>query len=693
MTTKAVDIGGDCYFLEDSQPTMKLGCKSHAIFQKTFPESVYGQPAAEIERLFATYLAFADPKLDTVDVEDKPMLIALLEKRATLLRESNEYNASRLDSIQLDRYLVGIQEILQRLRGTAAKASKACKTGRTYTDEEIFLLVMELAWKLAHPETIPKDKTCEWQAMMEEMDKLELGKMVEAVRATPRPLGKPLNVLRTPPVSKIRQAATLENAMEAQADIRPQFEALLQLLVAKKYLGETTVNAFDAEDVKELAGRMADSVAVKTMMTTEGTQTTKEHTGNYASSRMTTIPKRPRPMLPKTFGTTDAPKEPSGPTEPAVAKESNESDAPKEPKDSDAPNEPKDSDAPNEPKDSDAPKEPKDSDAPNEPKETAEPNKTIEPEGAGEPTVTEEAYTAAQQELAAAQQEFEVATKAATARKTNTSKAKHAALAAAAQARIDAARSILTAYEAQQGLQGLQHGGSLSTDALYPLMTPIFDHLRSMYDPVYSVIEAFDGAISIGQLVPLLHICQQIKSYRKDPYGIYRLTGLDPAVIAFITAQIGSTKEHIARIQATNGAVEEWTADLFRLPQVSLSTVKDPLAKSMDRPAVHLARMGVNFEVGEVPARFFNTDDLYLFCTNSIPSLMMKNTDTAITQIPTALFDVDATRPQRLTPLVKTIHRSKDYANVTFEHGVLFTDAELYLRIMSLVEKVYAGVH
>ena len=156
------------------------------------------------------------------------MLIALLEKRATLLRESNEYNASRLDSIQLDRYLVGIQEILQRLRGTAAKASKACKTGRTYTDEEIFLLVMELAWKLAHPETIPKDKTCEWQAMMEEMDKLELGKMVEAVRATPRPLGKPLNVLRTPPVSKIRQAATLENAMEAQADIRPQFEALLQ---------------------------------------------------------------------------------------------------------------------------------------------------------------------------------------------------------------------------------------------------------------------------------------------------------------------------------------------------------------------------------------------------------------------------------------------------------------------------------
>jgi hypothetical protein len=489
--------------------------------------------------------------------------------------------------------------------------------------------------------------------------------------------------------------------MQPEADVRPQFEALLQLLAAKKYLGDATIDAFNAEAITQLKKGMPGSVKAveqpaKPVEDLKPTEPAAEDLKPAAEDLKPAAEDLKPAEPPRTNGKQEASPE----TKMEIAEEaavSTEAAKPAMPAELSNTSESDESDESDESSNNEPP-------AP-----VGKIRRLIVKRPA--PRLPAMKLAAAKATLEAAKLDKRtkrmLATKAQSAFKTGSiNKQQLEAAILASKAANDHANASQKAFDAIS----LQKGGKtdrdldekegaldLSAGALYPLMTPIFDYLRIMYDPVYSVLDKFPQGVSIAQLLPLLQLCMQIRTYRNGstikPYGVYRLKGLDHEVVEFITAQLGATKEHVMRIEATEGAVDEWIQHVFRLPQVQLSSIREMVAKSNDRPYIHFMRMGVNATLGEVKVKdFFHDDELYIICTNAIPSLTMKETDTATTQIPLVLIEVDMKKlnPSRLP--IKTVLKEKEYLELTFDRGVIFNDAELYLRIMSLVEALYADV-
>jgi hypothetical protein len=112
---KVVDIGGDCYFLEDDQTSLKMGCKSYVEFQKTFHPNLYKRSLQDIEYLFGKYLAFGKHQLDTFSGDDKDVLIQLLTTRIKQLKDSNEYSSSKIINSRMKTYVDKINAILAKL--------------------------------------------------------------------------------------------------------------------------------------------------------------------------------------------------------------------------------------------------------------------------------------------------------------------------------------------------------------------------------------------------------------------------------------------------------------------------------------------------------------------------------------------------------------------------------------------------
>jgi hypothetical protein len=103
--------------------------------------------------------------------------------------------------------------------------------------------------------------------------------------------------------------------------------------------------------------------------------------------------------------------------------------------------------------------------------------------------------------------------------------------------------------------------------------------------------------------------------------------------------------------------------------------------------------------VKEIP-NYFTTDDLYIICTNSIPeSVVMNSLQTSHSQIPFITYDLDwtAVKPHSKMLPIKTVElgSKKDRKGIfvddiiTLEKGIAFNEAELFLRIMILVQQLY----
>jgi hypothetical protein len=287
------DIGGECFAITDSPPTedttndtktYDLVCKSKTEFYKVFRDIIREVP--DTIRLFRAYLPYGKPQLKGLLHSDKEPLKKVIQMRRDMLRESINSSNQTIKNIQFVRYYDNLGILLKSIdevKGTSTATSRTELQSRIkkLSRDRIFYILLEMAWKLIHPDKIETGTEDTWMNLLNQMDTLTLGNIVESIQGINDP-------------SKFRKIVDIEQVAKATdtvihaasppddaAELRRRLEAILQVLVIKKYLkaplrGNTTGPAVNNALIAEVG-----SMIPETMNAT--TQTDKKVGGASAS--------------------------------------------------------------------------------------------------------------------------------------------------------------------------------------------------------------------------------------------------------------------------------------------------------------------------------------------------------------------------------------------------------------------------
>ena len=206
-------------------------------------------------------------------------------------------------------------------------------------------------------------------------------------------------------------------------------------------------------------------------------------------------------------------------------------------------------------------------------------------------------------------------------------------------------------------------------------MTPLFEHFRIMYDPIYSMLEKGVSSINITHPIILLHLCTQLqKTVSKDgayQYGVYRISGVPKELLSFIKRQLNRTKAYLGALEpkGDDAPKKQFEKQVFSLPRVRLSSLltdtKDKAYKDPHLlPYLQFFVMNDNFTFPSEYAEFihnkkdiadedktavydsikglFTSNDLYIICTSAESAgLLGQEVDSSTKNIPMKNYTID----------------------------------------------------
>lgn len=278
----------------------------------------------------------------------------------------------------------------------------------------------------------------------------------------------------------------------------------------------------------------------------------------------------------------------------------------------------------------------------------------------------------------------------------------------------------------QSGGEGFTKDFIQLTKSMYSAMTPLFEHFRIMYDPIYSMLESGTSAVNITHPIILLHLCTQLqKKVSKEgayQYGIYRISGIPKELLSFIKRYLNRTKAYLGALEpkGDDAPKRQFVRQLFSLPRVRLSSLitdrqnsayKDPKVISY----LQFFVMNENFTFPQEFAEFihdkniakedqtpiydamkqlFTPNDLYIVCTSAEDaSLLGQEVNSSTTNIPMKNYIIDyrtinPNQPDFKGSIPKNYFNDKEKESVFFEQMVkqtpfvTYNDAELALSIL-----------
>lgn len=267
-----IDVGGDLYDLGASAD-VNVSHKSRETFERTFHRRSYG--ALPVEYLLRKYLPIgqAIDKITFSSSTEYDQLLNVLRRRIQQLRSSEQYSSHIVKNIPIRRYHDRLVEIVSELR-----RQKTVKKVRVpaLSENEIFQLILEMAWYLAHPSEVPSEMEKEWGVVQERLQEQRLSDVLETIRRVEQEKGlvseeHPLQYLKRMDMDKVLGAETMGAAMERvqematvvnAAPIQPGMERrlrdLMTVLQMRKYVDETAPmeDGIPVVDPKQLSQRL-----------------------------------------------------------------------------------------------------------------------------------------------------------------------------------------------------------------------------------------------------------------------------------------------------------------------------------------------------------------------------------------------------------------------------------------------------
>lgn len=262
----------------------------------------------------------------------------------------------------------------------------------------------------------------------------------------------------------------------------------------------------------------------------------------------------------------------------------------------------------------------------------------------------------------------------------------------------------------------IQTGGGSATDDLYDVLTkelslallPLFDSIKSMYQPVYGMLEScmirsrVKKRTIIEPLLTLLHISNHFVA-STNSHGIYRIRNGRKDLVHFITTQLQCTAARMQKM--TLSKRKKCLESIQRLSPVIISSLPKrnavpSIKKAPPLPTVHYLTLDGNLTIPpferfyrkgsesvkestfQAMTDFFTTDDLYMvYSSEEIPmnlyEIDFSSVNTKDTHIPITEHDSYFTSHQ---------HHLQDFAPLV--ENAMYTNGELVLSIfIALKEK------
>jgi hypothetical protein len=241
-------------------------------------------------------------------------------------------------------------------------------------------------------------------------------------------------------------------------------------------------------------------------------------------------------------------------------------------------------------------------------------------------------------------------------------------------------------------------------------ITPLFNDVKSMYQPIYGVIENCmkNNRVKknkiIVPLLQLLHLSNHFIGTRQEPYGIYRIRHSEKRLVTYLTSQLECIASTLNKMKPADQ--RKYHDVQKELSPVLLSTLPKRKAvasskKGISLPTVQFVTLSGNLTIPpyeqfyrkgsesekeqffQVMSNFFTKDDIYMIYSQSdeVPlnfyEINLPSIDTTDSYIP--VTDYDSKR-------IINNHVLQDFA--TFVPNATYTNAELVLSIfIALKEK------
>lgn len=247
-----IDIGGDLYDMRADQD-VELSHKSRDTFFRTFHPRTYG--SLPVEYLLRKYLPVGQ-KIDEIIFtvpSDYDNFMKILRRRAQQLSTSQQFSSQVVKNITIRRYHARILEIMEELRRKKTVKKKAPRL----SENEIFHLILEIAWYLSHPGEIPAIMEKEWKFVMDALKDQRLSDILETIRQVEKEKGlsseeHPLQYFKkidmddamgadtlAEAMGRVKNMTTLVNATPIRPDMSQRLRNLMNVLSLKGYVDET----------------------------------------------------------------------------------------------------------------------------------------------------------------------------------------------------------------------------------------------------------------------------------------------------------------------------------------------------------------------------------------------------------------------------------------------------------------------
>lgn len=200
-------------------------------------------------RILKTYMSPGIQSLDKLQYpgDDKQKLIAILKKRSSNLRNSNEFNSTTLKNNEfrnshskIDDLVRDIELSKNETKNTNINPLKVTcddnkKALHTLEQDKIFELILELSWMLLHPDKINEEIACDWAALIKKLDTLTIGHLVKLNTSLPQG-AQPINAFTSKNLRKKVDDIIAIDEPPAADVTKERIEALLSIFTANKEL-------------------------------------------------------------------------------------------------------------------------------------------------------------------------------------------------------------------------------------------------------------------------------------------------------------------------------------------------------------------------------------------------------------------------------------------------------------------------